>query len=47
MPAQERIGLEAEAGLLPTPDLAGEEGEPKVIGWGEPWLVNWALEDDE
>ena len=47
MPAQARIGLEAEEGLLPTPDPAGEEDEPKAIGWGEPWLVNLAVEDDE
>jgi hypothetical protein len=47
MPAQERIGLEAEEGLLPTPDPPGEEDEPKAIGWGEPWLVNLAVEDDE
>ena len=47
MPAQARIGLEAEEDLLPTPDPAGEEDEPKAIGWGEPWLVNLAVEDDE
>jgi len=47
MPAQERIGIEDEKGLLPTPDPAGEEDEPKAIGWGEPWLVNLAVEDDE
>ena len=47
MPAQERIGLEDDDGFLPTPDPAGEEDEPKAIGWGEPWLVNWALEHDE
>jgi len=47
MPAQERIGLEAEAGLLPTPDLAGEEDEPEAIGLGEPWFHRLALEDDQ
>jgi len=47
MPAQERIGLEDDDGFLPTPDPAGEEDEPKAIGWGESWLVNLAVEDDE
>ena len=47
IPAQERIGLEAEEGLLLTPDPAGEEDEPKPIGWAEPWLVNLAVEDDD
>ena len=47
MPAQERIRLEDEDGFLPTPDPAGEENEPKAIGWGEAWLVNLAVEDNE
>jgi len=47
MPAQERIGLEDEDGFLPSPDPAGEEDEPRAIGWGESWLVNLAVEDDE
>jgi hypothetical protein len=47
MPAQERIGFEDEEALLPTPDPAGEENEPKAIGWGEPRLPNLAVEDDE
>jgi hypothetical protein len=47
MPAQERIGLEDEEGFLPGPDPAGEEDEPKAIGWGEPRLPNLAVEDDE
>ena len=47
MPAQERIGLEDEEGFLPTVDPAGEEDEPKAISWGEPWLANLAVEDDE
>jgi hypothetical protein len=47
MPAQERIGLEDEEGFLPGPDPAGEEDEPEAIGWGEPWPVNLAVEDDE
>jgi len=47
MPAQERIGLDDEEALLPSPDPAGEEDEPEAIGWGEAWLVNLAVEDDE
>ena len=47
MPAQERIRLEDEEGFLPTPDSAGEEDEPEAIGWGEAWLVNLAVKDDE
>ena len=47
MSPQERIGLEDEEGFLPTPDPAGEEDEPEAIGWGETWLVNLAVEDDE
>jgi len=47
MPAQERIGLEDEDGFLPPPDPAGEEDEPEAIGWGEAWLVNLAMKDNE
>jgi len=47
MPAQERIGIEDEDGFLPTPDPAGEEDEPRAIGWGEAGLVDLAVEDDE
>ena len=47
MPAQERIGLDDKEGFLPSPDPAGEEDEPRAIGWGESWLVNLAVEDDE
>jgi len=47
MPAKQRIGLEDEEGFLPPPDPAGEEDEPEAIGWGEPWLVDLAVEDDE
>jgi hypothetical protein len=47
MPAQEGIGLEDEDGFLPTLDPAGKEDEPEAIGWGEAWLVNLAVEDDE
>ena len=47
MPAQERIGLDDEEALLPSPDPAGEEDEPKAIGWGEPWLVDLTVKDDE
>ena len=47
MPAQERIGLEDEDGFLPMPDPADEEDEPEAIGWGEAWLVNLAVKDDE
>jgi hypothetical protein len=47
MPAQERIGLEDEDGFLPTLDPTGEEDEPEAIGWGESWLANLAVEDDE
>ena len=47
MPAQERIGLDDKEGFLPPPDPAGEEDEPRAIGWGESWLVNLAVEDDE
>jgi hypothetical protein len=47
MPAQERIGLDDKEALLPTPDPAGEEDEPEAIGWGEAWLANLAVEDDE
>jgi hypothetical protein len=47
MPAQERIGLEDEEGFLPGPDPAGEEHEPKAIGWGEAWPATLAVEDDE
>ena len=46
-PAKQRIGLEDEEGFLPPPDPAGEEDEPEAIGWGEPWLVGLAVEDDE
>jgi hypothetical protein len=47
MPAQERIGLEDEEGFLPPPDPTDEEDEPEAIGWGESWLVDLAVEDDE
>jgi hypothetical protein len=47
MPAQERIGLEDEEGFLPTPEPAGEEDKPEAIGWGESWLVDLAVKDDE
>ena len=47
MPAQEGIGLEDEEGFPPTPDPAGEEDEPEVVGWGEAWLADLAVEDDE
>jgi hypothetical protein len=47
MPAQERIGLDDEEALLPSSDPAGTEDLPEAIGWGEPWLVNLAVEDDE
>ena len=46
-PAKQRIGLEGEDGFLPTPDPAGEEDEPRAIGWGEAGLVDLAVEDDE
>jgi len=47
MPAKQRIGLEDEEGFLPALDPAGEEDEPEAIGWGESWLVDLAVEDDE
>jgi hypothetical protein len=47
MPAKQRIGLEDEEGFLPTPDPAGEEGEPAAIGWGEAWLLTLAMKDNE
>ena len=47
MPAQEGIGLEDEEGFPPSPDPAGKEDEPKTVGWGEAWLADLAMEDDE
>ena len=47
MPAKQRIGLDDKEGFLPPPDPAGEEDEPEAIGWGAPWLVDLAVEDDE
>ena len=47
MPAKLRIGLDDEEALLPSPDPAGEEDEPRAIGWGEAWPANLAVEDDE
>ena len=47
MPVQERIGLNDDEGFLPMPDPAGEEDEPEAIGWGEAWLLNLAMKDNE
>ena len=47
MPAEESIGLEDEEGFPPSPDPAGEEDEPEAVGWGETWLADLAMEDDE
>jgi hypothetical protein len=35
------------ASFQPTPDPASEEDESEAVGWGEPWLVDLAVEDDE
>jgi len=47
MPAKRRIGLDDKEGFLPPPDPAGEEDEPEAIGWGEAWLLNLAMKDNE
>jgi hypothetical protein len=47
MPAKQRIGFDDKEGFLPPPGPAGEEDEPEAIGWGETWLANLAVEDDE
>jgi hypothetical protein len=47
MPAQEGIGLEDEEGFPPSADPAGEEDEPEAVGWGEAWLADLAMEEDE
>jgi hypothetical protein len=47
MPAKHRIGPEDEDGFLPTLDPAGEEDEPEAVGWGEAWLLNLAMDDNE
>ena len=45
--AEEAIGLEDEEGFRPSPYPAGEEHEPEAVGWGEAWLADLAMEEDE
>jgi len=47
MPAKQRIGFDDKEGFLPPPGPAGEEDEPRAIGWCEAWLANLTVEDDE
>ena len=47
MPVEKGVELEDEEGLLPIPDVAGQEDEPQAVRGGEAWLLDLAVQDNQ